>query len=232
MRRKILALAALLMAFAYIPASPSADARAEADVASTLVLVNREHKLSYAYVPEVLVLPEVAAAPGKEEAIYLRPEAAEALERLFGEAAAAGHALYAISGYRSYTTQKAIYQRKVDAVGEARAGLTVAPPGASEHQLGLAMDINGHTTVKQGLVQAFGESPEGQWVNENAHLFGFIIRYPQGKTKITGYAWEPWHLRYVGVEDATQVYTLGVTFEEYHEILQGIRVNTDTQRGG
>lgn len=217
--RLVALLLAAMTAIAGMPATPFVDL----DQDALLVLVNRDNKLPHTYVPDTLVLPDVAAAPGKEEAIYLRPEAAQALERLFGEAAAAGHALYAVSGYRSYATQKAIFQRKVDAVGEKRAMLTVAPAGASEHQLGLAMDINGHTTVRQGLVQAFGETPEGQWVYENAHHFGFIIRYPQGKTDITGYAWEPWHLRYVGVEAATQVKTLGLTFEEYHDTLQALR---------
>lgn len=187
-----------------------------------LLLINRNHKIAYDYVPEGLSLPQVQIAPGKDEkAIRLREEAARALEDLFVTAAfEGGHTLYAVSGYRSYALQKSIYTRKVEAVGEKRAQLTVAPPGTSEHQLGLAIDINGEATVGSGLTEAFGESAEGQWVYANAHRFGFIVRYPQDKTDITGYAWEPWHLRYVGEEVATEVFTLDVTFEEYHALMQ------------
>lgn len=205
--------------------SMTTDLFAQAGPESIMLLVNRDNKIEYTYVPEPLVLPEVRAAKGKETAIQLREEPARALEELFADAEAAGHTLYAVSGYRSYGLQKTIFNRKVEAVGEKRAMLTVAPAGASEHQLGLAMDVNGETTVKLGLVEAFGESPEGQWVYENAHLYGFIIRYQQGKTDITGYAWEPWHLRYIGVEAATEVFELDITFEEYHELLKERRIN-------
>lgn len=190
-----------------------------------LCLVNRDNRLPHTYVPTDLVMPEVAAAPYKEDAIYLRREAAEALEALFYAAAEAGHTLYAVSGYRSYALQKSIYDRKVESSGEKRAMLTVAKQGASEHQLGLAMDINGESTVVRGLVQDFGDTPEGKWVYENAHFFGFILRYQQGKTAITGYAWEPWHLRYVGQEAAKEIASLEITFEEYHAVLQQRRID-------
>lgn len=195
-----------------------------------LLLVNREARIAHDYVPPELVLPEVPAAPGKAEAVYLRPNAARALERLFAGASAEGHTLYAVSGYRSYALQKSIFTRKVEAVGEKAAMRTVAPPGASEHQLGLAMDINGESTLSRGLSEVFGESVEGQWVNENAHLYGFIVRYQQGKTDITGYAWEPWHLRYVGEEAAAEVYALGITFEEYHDLMQQRRLEAWAQQ--
>lgn len=187
---------------------------------STLVLVNRDNKLDSDYVPGSLVLPEVEPAPGKEDAVYLRPEAARALERLFIAADNAGYHLFAVSGYRSYKLQHSLYQRKVEAVGEEQAMLSVAPPGASEHQLGLAMDINGETTLSQGLEESFGHSPEGIWISENAHLHGFIVRYQQDQTHITGYVWEPWHLRYVGEAAAAEIYKEGITFEEYHQRLR------------
>ncbi|MDL2318382.1 M15 family metallopeptidase [Eubacteriales bacterium OttesenSCG-928-A19] len=194
-----------------------------------LRLVNRDNRLPYTFVPESLVLPDVQAAPRKEEAIYIDEGAAGALERLFAGASAAGHTLYAVSGYRSYSLQKSIYTRKVEAVGESQAMLTVAPPGASEHQLGLAMDINGETTLKRGLDAKFGESPEGLWVSENAHLYGFIVRYQKDRTDITGYAWEPWHLRYVGENAAREIYEMDVTLEEYLQIqrLQIIRIHSE-----
>ena len=194
-----------------------------------LRLVNRDHKLPYEFVPDV-VLPNVPAAPGKEEYVYLREEAARALEALFSAALAEGHTLYAVSGYRSYSLQASLFRRKVERVGsEAKAMLTVAPPGASEHQLGLAMEINGETMLSLGLTEDFGASPEGLWVYENAHRFGFIIRYPEGKTDITGYAWEPWHLRYVGEDAAREMHSLQVTFEEYHALLQERRVQAWSQ---
>lgn len=195
------------------------------DPSDLLALVNRDHMLSKSYAPETTVLPQIPTPAGKELAIYLRPEAAAAIEALFTDAAMAGHRLYGVSGYRSYNTQYTLFEGKKAAVGEKRAMLTVAPPGASEHQLGLAIDINGETTVNEGLTEAFGASPEGLWVYANAHRFGFIIRYAQDKTDITGYAWEPWHLRYVGVEVATELYESGDTFEEYHHALQTARVS-------
>jgi len=184
-------------------------------------LVNRENRLTREDVPDVLALPQVQPSRAdKIKGIYLLPEAATALEALFEEAARSGYTLYAVSGYRSYAEQASLYRAKVSAVGEARAQLVVARPGTSEHQTGLAMDINGKTTLSQGLVEAFGNSPEGYWVAEQAHRFGFIIRYPLDKTGLTGYSWEPWHLRYVGVGNATAMYVLDVTLEEYVALLQ------------
>ncbi|HML47041.1 MAG TPA: M15 family metallopeptidase [Clostridia bacterium] len=149
------------------------------------------------------------------------------MEDLFKEAARAGYTLYAVSGYRSYALQSSVYRSKVSAVGEKRAQLVVARPGTSEHQTGLAMDINGKTTLSQGLVEAFGNSPEGRWVADQAHRFGFIVRYPRDKTDRTGYSWEPWHLRYVGVGHATAIYVMDVTLEEYVALLK-LRAWTDT----
>ncbi len=193
------------------------------DPSDLLILVNKEHKIPSDYIPE-LILPNVApTSADKAENIYLRPEAAAALEALFQAAASEGYNLYAVSGYRSYATQSSIYKRKV-----AERGInqnTSAPPGASEHQLGLAMDINGDTTRNKGLTSEFGESPEGQWVARNAHLYGFIIRYPIDKSAITGYAYEPWHIRYLGIETATEVYNLGVTYEEYCQKKQIERIS-------
>lgn len=218
------AVAMLLSFLSLFSGAMSGAFPAEQDPASLTVLVNREHPLPKAYEPELLVLPNVPPARGKENAILLRPEAADALELLFQDAMTAGHTLYAVSGYRSYRTQSSLFQRKADAVGEKRAMRSVAPPGASEHQLGLAMDINGESTVNRGLTEAFGASPEGLWVADNAHHYGFLIRYPQDAIDITGYVWEPWHLRYVGIEVAGEVFALEITYEEYCQLLQEKRV--------
>ena len=122
-----------------------------------LILVNKTNKAPA--VPVTLVKPNVQ--PTRESAsenIYMRPEAAAALEALFAGAAEDGLTLYATSGYRSYSTQKAIFERKLDRMSEKQANLSVAKPGYSEHQTGLAMDIEGETTKGTGLTEAFGES--------------------------------------------------------------------------
>ena len=184
------------------------------DPTDTLILVNKNNKAPA--VPVTLVKPDVQ--PTREavsENIYMRPEAAAALEDLFEAAAQDGITLYATSGYRSYSTQKAIFERKLERMDEKQANASVAKPGYSEHQTGLAMDIEGETTKGTGLTEAFGESPEGIWTAEHCAEYGFIIRYPKGKTNITGYIYEPWHLRYVGKEAAAEITELGVTFEEY-----------------
>lgn len=195
------------------------------DPTDTLILVNKNNKAPA--VPVTLVKPDVQ--PTREavsENIYMRPEAATALEDLFEAAAQDGITLYATSGYRSYSTQKAIFERKLERMDEKQANASVAKPGYSEHQTGLAMDIEGETTKGTGLTEAFGESPEGIWTAEHCAEYGFIIRYPKGKTNITGYIYEPWHLRYVGKEAAAEITELGVTFEEYILAVRSERIET------
>ena len=186
----------------------------EINLGGNLFLVNRTYKLDMRYVPEDLIMPNILST---SEQVLMRKEAALALEKLFAAAQMEqGFVLHAISGYRSYHTQKTIYNRKIDRVGSAkRAQKYVAPPGASEHQLGLAMDIG--TPNRAGLNEGFGETKEGIWVNENAHRFGFIIRYKRGWEEITGYNYEPWHIRYVGVEHAQKIYEQDIPLEEYIE---------------
>ena len=193
------------------------------DPTNVLILVNKQNKAPT--VPVTLVKPDVTPTkPSVAENIYMRPEAARALEALFAGAAEDGITLYATSGFRSYSTQKAIFDRKAAERGEQTANRSVAKPGYSEHQTGLAMDIEGETTLGTGLTAAFGESPEGIWVAEHCHEYGFIIRYPKDKTSITGYIYEPWHIRYVGIEAATEITQLGVTFEEYILLIRGDRI--------
>lgn len=195
------------------------------DPLGLLLLVNKEHRAPD--VQPVLVLPDVTPTkPAYAENIYMRPEAAAALEALFQAAQEAGYTLYATSGYRSYATQKAIYERRTGEIGTARASMLVAEPGHSEHQTGLAMDIDGESTLYDGLEESFGASPEGIWVAENAHRFGFIIRYKRGWEEITGYAYEPWHLRYVGMEHATAIAQLNIPLEWYVDLLQEARAQT------
>ena len=176
-------------------------------------LTNKELSLPPDYEPEDLVQPEVVWGPVSNYR-YLRVEAAEALEDLFNNAIEEDIILYGRTGYRSYEAQEAIFINFVNNHGYSEARTFSAKPGQSEHQTGLAMDITAES-VEYRLSGDFGETIEGQWVGENAHYHGFIIRYPRNKEEITGYIYEPWHLRYVGVDLATELYESELTMEEY-----------------
>ncbi|HHY82587.1 MAG TPA: M15 family metallopeptidase [Clostridiales bacterium] len=178
------------------------------------VLVNRTYILPSSYVPSNLVIPDVPFTP-KSNYRLLREEAAAALEEMFKSALDDGIKLYAHSGYRSYINQKGIFQKNVSKYGSVeKASRISAKPGESEHQTGLAVDITSKS-VNYKLVSSFSRTAEGKWIAENAHKFGFIIRYPKDKEDITGFIYEPWHIRYLGVELATEVYNSGLTFEEF-----------------
>ena len=115
------------------------------------------------------------------------------------------------SGFRSYYDQRYIYNGYVSRDGVAAADRYSARAGHSEHQSGMAIDVNSTST-------SFKDTPEGIWLRDNCHLYGFIIRYPEGKEHITGYMYEPWHIRYVGVELATKIKESGLCLEEYFGI--------------
>lgn len=181
------------------------------------VLVNKKRKLPENYVPEDLVtlseLPTVLLNP---EVNQLRSAACQALKELFTAAEEEGYELHARSGYRSYYTQASLYSSYVDNYGRAAADMYSAKPGRSEHQTGLSIDITCQA-LNYKLDTTFAETEEGKWVAENAHTYGYIIRYPKGKEEITGYAYEPWHIRYLGTELAEKIYESGLTMEEYFE---------------
>ncbi|GGH80958.1 LAS superfamily LD-carboxypeptidase LdcB [Pullulanibacillus pueri] len=188
------------------------------DPQSILVLVNKEHKLPDGYVPPDLVYPDIRFPySDMVEKRQVRSVTAEALKKLFKAADQAGYTLYGESGYRSYKRQVSVYDANVEANGEAQASVVSAHPGTSEHQTGLAIDITSKDMLQESdpLVEKFGDTPAGKWVAEHAHEYGFIIRYPKGKEDITGYEYEPWHIRYVGKEAATTIYDKGITLEEY-----------------
>lgn len=181
---------------------------------SILFLVNKEHKVSAKYKPE-MVRPDVPTNKKEQaEYIYMRPEAAKALEEMFAAAKAEGHTLLAVSGYRSYQTQRANYERKVKASGKGQT--KVAPPGASEHQLGLAMDLVCES-YRLLNTKPLMETKEFQWLYQNCHKFGFAVRYQPGFIKITGFSTEAWHFRYLGVTHASALMWLGVPYETYVE---------------
>ncbi|WP_035618184.1 M15 family metallopeptidase [Lacticigenium naphthae] len=181
---------------------------------SLAVLVNKEYSLEEDYIPEDLVTVEVPTVLENPEIKQLRKEAAMALKEMFDAAIQENILLHARSGYRSYQTQVQLFNNYVSKHGEEAASRYSARPGESEHQTGLAMDVTSES-VNYQLTEEFGETAEGLWLKEHAHEYGFIIRYPQGKEKITGYLYEPWHLRYVSEGLALEINESGLTYEEY-----------------
>lgn len=143
------------------------------------------------------------------------PKAKAAFEKMAAAAKNEGIELVAFSGFRSYEYQTTLYDRYVNRDGKEAADRYSARPGYSEHQSGLAFDIGEKGQEDLWLTSAFGESPAGKWLVENAHKYGFILRYPEGKEDITGFMYESWHFRYLEGDTATKVYKAGLTLEEY-----------------
>lgn len=197
----ILALSATLLDGSMKTAMP------DKNMDGTAFLVNRQHAVSQFYVP----MTRKVIGPGMSQT--MRDDAAAALEDMFAGAKEEGINLAIVSGYRSYSKQSSIYARKKATQGQEAADRVSARPGTSEHQLGMAMDL-----AKKGSSQlntGFGKTKEGQWVSANAHKYGFIVRYPQEYEDVTGYMYEPWHVRYVGKELAREIYESGVPMEIY-----------------
>ncbi|WP_421383867.1 D-alanyl-D-alanine carboxypeptidase family protein [Bacillus salacetis] len=202
----VMASSALLASVSLSPADTQAAANKD-----DIVLVNKEHSLSSGYIPSNLVVPNVPFVSDQEK---MKSHAADALEELFAEADSEGINLYASSGYRSYEYQQDVHQYYVNQYGEDYANQISAKPGESEHQTGLVMDVTS-PSVDYQLIQEFGDTAAGEWVEEHADDYGFIVRYPEGKQSITGYQYEPWHLRYVGESHAEQIMSQNITLEEY-----------------
>ena len=178
-----------------------------------LLLVNRIHQLNRNYIPLDLEYVNVSVDVVDEKK-FMRKEAAVNLRHMFSDALRQGCSLMAISGFRSYNRQKEIYENSIATKGELYAKKYIANPGTSEHQTGLAMDVSS-LEMNGELEEEFSYTKEGRWVKMNAYKYGFIIRYPLGSENITGYGYEPWHYRYVGIDIATKIYTENITFEEY-----------------
>jgi zinc D-Ala-D-Ala carboxypeptidase len=190
------------------------------DPASIWVVTNKQRPLRpQNYIPADLVFPLVRLRVPGNESMQLRTEAAGALEEMFAGASNDGIELMLSSGYRSYKYQVNLYGSYVKSQGQAQADTQSARPGYSEHQTGLAADlrpING----KCELEQCFGDLPEGKWVAENAHTYGFIIRYPAQSKQVVGYEYEPWHIRYVGKDLAAEyIRTNATTLEGFFDLL-------------
>jgi D-alanyl-D-alanine carboxypeptidase len=197
-----------------IPAVPPANQTA-AKPESITVLVNKQVALPESYEPKDLVYPDVPFTfSDKVEKRKMRKEAADALKQLFDGAKKDSIFLAGVSAYRSYSTQKTLFNRYVQTDGEEKAKMYSAVPGHSEHETGLAIDVSG-SNGKCAAENCFAATKEAKWLDQHAPEFGFIIRYPKGKESITGYQYEPWHLRYVGTGLSKELAAKGLTLEEY-----------------
>lgn len=184
-----------------------------------LVLVNRNNPMDEGYVPELTEL-----TPGYS----VDSRIADAANKMLADAKGEGLHIIACSAYRSVNRQEQLFNQTMQAQLNKGLGyldayqetaMSVAVPGTSEHALGLALDLisNKYTTLDEGQEN----TAEAKWLAANCHKYGFILRYPPDKTDITGIIYEPWHYRYVGVEDATKIKELGITLEEYLEAYYG-----------
>ncbi len=179
---------------------------------SLLALVTKETKLKSDYVPSNLVPIPSHMNPSYD--MYLRSEALDYLGKLYEAAEEDGITLSIRSAYRSYSTQKWLFNDYANRYGEEEANRFSARPGQSEHQLGTTVDFGG-TSVD--FTAAFGETERGKWLAENAYKYGFALSYPQNKEHITGYIYEPWHFRYIGIAAAREWKESGLTLREYLE---------------
>lgn len=179
---------------------------------SLWVIVNKARPFNpIDYHPPDLVAPNLPS----NYSPLLRAEVAEALEALHQAAQAEGLGFTIHSSYRSYSVQQRVKRASLERLGSEDSDARSARAGHSEHQSGLAVDL----TTPQGtctLQECFGETAEGRWLFDNSWRFGFVQRYLEGKTEITGYIYEPWHFRYVGIELATEIWNQGYpTLEEF-----------------
>ncbi|WP_251553941.1 M15 family metallopeptidase [Neobacillus muris] len=185
------------------------------DPSSLLVLVNKQYGLPEEYRPRDLVYPDVPFLfSDKIDKRKMREEAAKALEQLFSGAKEDGISLMGVSAYRSYKTQTDLFDYYVHREGEKAAETFSAFPGHSEHETGLAIDVTGGDG-RCAAEDCFADTEAAKWLAEHAHEYGFIIRYPEGKEQITGYKYEPWHIRYVGKKSAKEMAERGITLEEF-----------------
>lgn len=179
-------------------------------------LINRDHPLPADYIPKGLVDIGIPfdALPGDPKRL-LEEKAARAALELISRSHREGLALCGVSGYRSYERQKKLYT----------GSPFVAPPGTSEHQSGLALDVS-CPQIHMELTEEFAETKEGIWLVRHASIYGFILRYPANKEHITQVPYEPWHIRYVTKPLAAYLSLTGITLEEYYDM-----ENTDSASG-
>ena len=184
----------------------------ETDDGDLFVLVNKLHAVSKDYQPTDMVVMDNKLTTWQN--LELKSDAYDAYLKLYRDAKEEGFDLKVCSAYRTYSTQKTLYANAVKNKGQKTADIRSAYAGRSEHHTGYAIDITSKS-MGWGLKQDFADYPDGAWINDHCSEYGFIIRYPKDKTDITGYDYEPWHLRYVGADAAAEIAEQGITLEEY-----------------
>jgi len=182
------------------------------DDGNLLVLVNKEYTISRDYYPVDMV--DVDGSLSTNQNLKVKREAYDAYLAMLADAKAEGLNFCICSAYRGFEVQESLYYNSLAANGKEYTDKMFAYPGRSEHHTGYAIDITS-ASMNWGLSQNYAEYPDGAWIAEHCSDYGFIIRYPKGKEDITGYMYEPWHIRYVGIDIAKEITEAGITFEEY-----------------
>ena len=200
------------------------------------ILINKQHKVGSDYEPENLVIPSGCD-------YQMEQTAANALSDMLSAARADGYSdLILYSGYRTYSSQKNKFETRTQrylnegysqAQAEEKAGEYIAPPGSSEHHTGLAADVCSSKIVSKFgyLDDSFDSTDEYKWLKEHCAEYGFIMRYRKDAEDITGFLYEPWHYRYIGVEHAKACTELSITYEEYYEMLIKLRDEAKADAG-
>jgi D-alanyl-D-alanine carboxypeptidase len=185
------------------------------DPASIWAVVNKGRALPSSYTPVDLVAPNVPLRlPGSDPEMQIRAVAAADLQEMFNNAKKQGLNLMLSSGYRSYVLQQSVYGSNVNSEGQQGADSSSAKPGHSEHQTGLAVDVEPSSRECE-VEPCFANTTEGKWLAANSFKYGFIIRYQKNQEKLTGYEYEPWHVRYVGKDLAEQIHDSNKTLEQF-----------------
>jgi zinc D-Ala-D-Ala carboxypeptidase len=193
------------------PLSFDRTARSTTAPSSPWVVVNKTHPLPASYRPDL----------GIVRGYQVAPRVIDPLSRLLEAAAADGVRLKIASAFRSHGYQQRVYEQQVARRGRAAADRISARPGHSEHQTGLAVDLVAPHDAGCNLKPCFARRPEGRWIAAHAWRYGFVVRYPAGAERITGYQAEPWHLRYVGTALARELHEAAVTLEEFFDVPGG-----------
>lgn len=197
-------------------------------IASSIwAIISKTHPVSVDYVPANLKIPNVLTRTDKgDPERSIRSDIEQPMINMFTAASASGYQLMVASGYRSAALQGLYFNSLASSVGETVANQSIAKPGQSEHQTGLATDI---TTMSRNcyLDNCFADTSDGQWLTNNSYKYGFILRYPEGKEFITGYRYESWHFRYVGVDLATALHDSGLTLDEAWPYLEKANITLE-----
>lgn len=183
------------------------DSSNNKNIVERKITVIEKPKTPGTYINGILIVNKKYSLPSTYNP-GINQTAHNALQELQKEATKSGHSIPLVSGFRSYQRQETLYNNYVAKDGVELADTYSARPGHSEHQTGLAFDVG-------AIDDNYGNTPAGKWLTENAHKYGFIIRYLKGKEHITGYKYEPWHIRYVGIDHATKIHNSNITLEEY-----------------